>query len=163
MIKERRKDMKRYFSIIFIFIVIVMMFSSCNSGKTEQKDTSSSDSAKETLQIGEYVENVYEIETEYCTLKFPSKWQDKLTVTIENNTVYFIHNASKVMVFSIVFGNETQGYLLGTLNTGGKSITVSTIEGNLDESNEYYNELCSICNDINVILNYLHADYNFEI
>lgn len=91
------------------------------------------------------------VETEYVTIHYPAKWQDKVQIIYEDDSVQFINNGTPL--FDLVF-KECDGFLLGTY----KDTPIYIIEYKIETD-----EQAAMKNDVNVILQYLMEDSNFVI
>ena len=95
--------------------------------------------------------DTYDIVTPVVTFKYPSKWKDKVQTQVTNLGVIFTNNGTPL--FDLVF-TECNGFLLGRYN--GTPIYVM----NYDVSDP---EQLAMKDDINVIIDNLKNDSNFEI
>lgn len=111
-------------------------------------------------EIVEYEDSTtFDIKTDLVTLKYPNKWKDKVTVDVTEDTVKFAYDDLKL--FDLVF-KECDGYLLGTY----KETPIYIISYDFDEtkySEDEQMEIYGMAEDVNVILQYLMEDSNFEI
>lgn len=101
----------------------------------------------------------FDIKTSVVTLKYPKKWEDKVTIDVSDKTVKF--SCNKEALFDIVF-EKCDGYLLGTYD----KTPIYTVDYTVDSkkySDEEYKELCSMQENINVILENLMQDSKFKI
>ncbi len=94
--------------------------------------------------------SVFDIKTSVTTLKFPSKWKDKVKVDVTDDGVKFSSGDTKV--FDIMFV-EGDGYLLGKYN----DTPVYVIDYPVKEQ-----EQMEMQAGINVILSNLREDSNFK-
>ena len=135
--------MKRYLAIIFM-LAAALTLSSCggNTGKTLIGDESK--------------EPTYTISAGGLELKYPKKWQSKVTVTTEEDRVCF--SCGETKLFDLTFNTE-EGYVLGTVK--GEEYTVIRVIDYLFESGN--EELSAMQEDVNVLLNHLAKDYDFEV
>lgn len=134
--------------VALVVIAIVAIVITLNNSKTASTD-------KELLSIDTFG-------TEVCgyTIKYPVKWREKVKIDVSDNGARFTSGDAEL--FYLHFGGET-GNLLGTLKDGDKSTVLRVESFTIDESNENYDELCAMCEDINVILVNLEKDYDFVI
>ena len=95
--------------------------------------------------------DVFEIKTNVVPLYYPKKWEDKVQVKVENNTVKFIQNNAEV--FDVCFGQEDKGTVIGFY--GDTPISVFEYKAKTDEQKE-------MKEDINVIIANLKKDPKFE-
>lgn len=160
--------------IILFLTVAVLVFVAASCGKednihidpdeietTEVEETTTDQEQEQTYNFYESEEKVYEVDNKYCSLCFPEKWKDKVEVTAYDSdagyTVSFsaVFGSDKVPLYNIVFGESTEGYLLGTINTekGEQTVYVEDrsylYDGQLSEKNESeYYDMCEGLNDI---------------
>lgn len=142
------------------------------SGATESQAQESSPET-ETAADNAVVKDTYEIETPYCVLKYPVKWQDKVTCEVsEAGDAYYIAfyatlDSNKVPLYTLVIGSTYDGYYLGTLETdlGTKIICVRdhSAEHGIALSDLAEREYTEMCYDINVIIDNLVKDYGLEV
>lgn len=151
--------MKEKIISVFAILLIVILACSC---KTETNDDS--------VKFYETDEEVFRIETAYCDLYYPEKWEDKIEINIEDGEQYIIHFTANmenksVPLFDLIFGGN-EGYKLGTLKLDNQEMSLYIIdyEFNQDDFDEqvYFN-LCGMCDDVNVIISKLIEDGNFEL
>ena len=159
---RRTTEMKRFLCFV---IVAVMLLSFVGCKEKTGTDTDDTTSDETTVMIGTYEKDVFEIETAYCTLKFPEKWQDAVEVTVnegENTVVGFAAKDSGIKLFDIIMG-DGDGDMLGTLQTENGSIAVKVVSYSFDSTLPDYETLCAITEDINVIINRLASEYSFSV
>lgn len=102
-------------------------------------------------------EEVFEIDTDIVTLHYPSKWKSLVDIENEGDVVKFTSNG--VRLFDIYL-KECNGDLLGFYKDAPVYIVSYSFNyGNL--SDEEYNNLCAMQQDVNVIINHLLEDKNF--
>ena len=108
-----------------------------------------------TFVVGDALEkedsSTLDISTSIVTMKYPSKWREKVQIEVEDNGVKFSNNGT--MLFDLMF-IECDGYLLGTYS--GTPIYIVDYSVNNDEQ-------AIMQEDVNVILQYLMEDKNFII
>ena len=101
----------------------------------------------------------FDIKTDLVTLKYPNKWKDKVTVDVTDDAVKFSCKEEKL--FDLVF-KECDGSLVGTYQeTPVYVVWYEFDETKYDEEEQM--ELYGMAEDVNVILQYLMEDSNFEI
>lgn len=93
----------------------------------------------------------FDIKTTLVTLKYPKKWEDKVTVTEKDNVVSFA--AGKTPLFDLYY-KECDGVLLGTYN----KTPIYIKEHKVKEA-----EHTAMINDVNVIIRHLNDDKNFTM
>ena len=94
---------------------------------------------------------VFAIETDVVTLYYPTRWQDKVEIKVEGNTVSF--KSGDKNIFDLRF-EECDGYLLGTYD--GTPIYMVEYPVSSDEES-------AIQQDVNIIIQHLMEDEKFEI
>lgn len=107
-------------------------------------------------------EAVFSIETDYGTLKYPSKWEKDVEVTASGDNVDFSLKSDGSRIFSLRFNNGN-GYLLGALPVDNKKIPVYVDNAELDKKAENFETLAEMQEGVNVILQNLIKDYNFDV
>ncbi len=95
--------------------------------------------------------DVYDIKTNVVTLKYPKKWENKVTVKQENDCVKF--SADNTPLFDLYF-KECNGVQLGTYD--GTPIYI--VEHKVEKA-----EHKNMIQDVNVIINHLSEDAKFTI
>ena len=93
--------------------------------------------------------DVYEIKTDTVTLKYPKKWEKKVTVKQEDKCVKF--SADNTPLFDLYF-KECNGVLLGTYD----GTPVYIVEHKVEKADHK-----NMIQDVNVIINYLSEDEKF--
>lgn len=103
-----------------------------------------------------------EIETPYCTLKYPTEYYEylKLVENDENGvffqTYYCIFNGMETELFTVSFGDKDAEMCLGYLNNVGEQILVGISFNNLarDESwsDEEYFTVCAMQEAVNDVI-----------
>ena len=107
----------------------------------------------------EYEDNsTFDIVTPDVTMKYPTKWKDKVTVSVGNDGVSFSNGST--FLFSILF-DSNEGNILGTVLLENKSVVLTVKSGDFDKSSPDYEQNCACQEDINVILQNLMKDYEF--
>ena len=170
--------MKKILILTLCALLAVSMFCGCAGGKDgsdtgEASDVQSTDGAPVsdpvstdegtgdvTDDTGEPEEEVFVIKTAYADLKFPAKWQDKVTYEVGDDSVSF--SSGDVRIFDILF-NGGDGYVLGTIIGEKENVVVKVADYLFDSDAENYDELCAMQEDINVIIDHLVKDYDFEV
>ena len=109
-------------------------------------------------------EQTFEIETEYCSLYYPSKWKESIIIEINKTDYYSVEfstslNNENIKLFSIIFNEENRGNKLGVLSYENLSVPVSYIDysDNFPDglSNEENDQLSIMYEDINVVISNL--------
>ena len=161
------------------FVLIMICISGCQSkNKTDSKDTQSTESSQEksndnksTQEFYSSDDEVFEINTDYAVLKYPSEYKEIVKTSVTNENPYTISftteiNKTDIKLFDIVFGGS-DGYKLGTLKKDGKSIEVYTVDYSAnfstELSDEEMNTLNTLTQKINVVISNLIKDYDFKV
>lgn len=103
--------------------------------------------------------STFDIQTPVVTMKYPNKWKEKVTVDVSDDAVKFSCNGTKLFDLCFV---DCDGYLLGTY----KDTPIYIVDYSISKSNyseEQYSELCTMQDDVNVILQALMKDSNFKL
>lgn len=101
---------------------------------------------------------VFAIPTSFATLYYPKKWEDAVTVSVEDKTASFSYGDTAI--FDILF-KECDGAFLGTY--AGTPVYAISYDVDSDAfTAEQYRDICAMQDDINVILEYLKKDDKFE-
>lgn len=96
-------------------------------------------------------DSTFDIKTSVVTMKYPAKWQDKVTVKVGKEKVKFSNGDTPL--FELVF-KKCDGFLLGTYD--GTPIYIVDYKVDNDEQ-------AAMQEDVNVILQYLMEDKKFKI
>lgn len=102
-------------------------------------------------------DEVFEIKTPVVSLFYPKKWEDKITVDTDENTVRFSYE--QISLFDISFGGDN-GEVIGSY----KDIPVLLDEHIIDKdavTDEQFKTMSAMKEDINVIIEYLRKDSEF--
>lgn len=130
-------------------------------------------SAKEDTNVPFYTtdETVFVIETPYCDLSYPIKWEKELkTEVVENGESYTVKfyttiDEKNIPLFDVNFGGK-EGDPLGTLTCEGNDISVNVINYSTDfstYSEEEQSDLFEMVEAINVVISKLIETYDFEL
>lgn len=144
---------------LLVILILIMLFSGCNSDMKENIGFYSTD------------EDVFDIETPYCNLQYPVEWEDAVIISNEE-----LDNGYKVNFVAVIEGDElplfdivfesNEGAPLGTLKKDGKDISVSLISYNPELENyteDQQMDFAGMSEDINVIISKLLEQYEFEL
>ena len=185
--KANNKKIVVFLAIIFLFVIGGAIFSKKSFKNVErghesikqenelQKENKTEISQRE--ENGEVIstivqqiksEEAYLIETDYCKLYFPAKWQDNLEVEFneEGNVVEFygiVEGRDRQPIFNIVF-NESADVKIGTISKGNETIDISWqfVEPNVDGwSTEEADILYAMQEDINYLFGMLERKEGF--
>lgn len=152
--------------VIFTVCLIAVLFCcfSCKSAKSENTVDDSVTANTEVTASNKYLDiETYTIETRYCDLKYPTKWEGKVKTEILENYGYivkFVANDINLFDFEFVEGN---GALLGTLITDNENIVINITSYELEHEMQDYEIYASMQSDIDVIIENLMADYNLML
>lgn len=150
-------------SSILMMLIFVTLFlaAGCNSDKESPKQLDMTEAAIELTTI----------QTPYCDLKYPAKWDGAVTTNSETDDgITFIQfvgevNGNKSILFEIYFG-EIDAVQIGTLKTpNGVAVPVSYDFFPLKTdgwSQEDADTLCAMQEDINVIIDNLKKLDNYS-
>lgn len=171
--------MKRIFSVLMAAIIL-MSLASCakrsadeapevteSDVKSTEVNTNTSDTEKDeenTSASADFYktnEKMFEINSKHCSVQFPEKWKDMVEIKVtETETAYQISfyaviNCNKIPLYTFVFGDSAEGYLLGRVSTekGEQDVFLidlfSEYKGGLSEADEFtYYEMSEGVNHI---------------
>ena len=165
--------------LIAVFVLMIALMCSCGA---EKKDDSNETTAADETTILETEspdffktdEEVFLIETPYCMLKYPAKWESLVyyvSATKESSyerTFSATFDDTNVPLYTIAFGKPERGYKLGILKTSDGAIDVY-LTNEFDEeivellSEENRMKYYQMCEDVNVIVSKLHYDDGMEL
>ena len=150
--------------LLLLVLALVMLFSlaACDSGsggESESEDETTAASGAEGSQVEATEPDVstYTIKAGGLELKYPEKWKDKVTVDVTDDKAAF--TCGKVNLFDILFNSE-EGTVLGTVKKDDEYIVLTVVDYELKKADT---DLAEMQTDLNVILNFLEADYDFTI
>lgn len=145
--------MKKFVSVLICIIISVFGFVGCSDSGITGTDETVSD-----ISNGIKSSDLFYIDTAYCELAYPSKWEEYLLIDSESqtDTVRFIGKFGdfEVSLFDVLF-NNIDGTQIGTVSTDDGIVTVSVIMYEYDNeqySDKYYDLFCAMCDDVNVII-----------
>ena len=113
--------------------------------------------------------SVFATATAFGSLYYPEKWMDSVKIEITKEPVYTVSfstetSAGHTPLFDMTF-NGGDGYCLGSMDQDGKTVWIYLNDFPINKdvlSEEEYFNCCAMCEDVNVILQRLAADYGFE-
>lgn len=151
--------MKKALFSIMAASLSVLLLAGC-SGKNSENNSDTLKGETQAVENGENPVMVYK--TKYCDLKYPSKWADKVSVTIDDSDVYTVKFSmgDDTPVFDLTF-NASSGNLIGTLIGEDENVVIRIKDYDMSEDDERYNDFCGAAEDVNVIIENLIADYSF--
>lgn len=138
--------MKRLLAIVLMALCACGFLVACGENSKADKDNNS---------------DLFTIETKYCDLRYPSKWEDKVKVDILDDsidTVRFSSGGKNVFDISFTDGDT----ILGTLKTDEGTVDVYVLFYELDKKDKYYEDYAAMQDDVNVITENLAKDYDFS-
>ncbi len=176
--------------IFLILLTAVILLSVCSCKKENTPDTADDTDpiVSDTAELGDdttedvsdkfYVSDaeVYEIETPYSPIYYPTKWKDiVITETSEDDAAYKIKfsaqlDGKSIPLYTVVFGTNESGHIAaGTLMIGeDEAIRVyfvdhsaAGMEADLTEASEV--TYLTMCEDINVIISNLIYTSGMEL
>lgn len=146
---------------IFILICLIILLSSivgCTNKNT---------SGITNISTEDSVQDVFLTDVGYCEIAYPTKWQSNIIIDreSEDNVVKFLGRLgdNEVPLFDISF-NDAENEKIGDIITDSGNIAVSIKMYEYDKTkytDQYYDQYCAMCDDINVIIAKLHEMYNF--
>lgn len=152
--------------VIFTICLIAVLFCciSCRSVRPDNTvDDPVTNEAETTARNNHLDVETYTVETRYCNLKYPAKWEGKVKTEIFDNYGYivkFIADDVSLFDFEFVEGN---GVLLGTLVTDSENVVIKITSYDLEHEMQDYDIYAEMQSDIDVIIENLMADYTLEL
>lgn len=139
---------------ILLALVMLLTITACNIKENAENNGSETD----TTSTGEInmEDSTFSILVCGLTLKYPLKWQDKVSVTTSENRVCFAYGDTKL--FDLTF-NTDEGDILGTVE-GEEYTVIRMVSYSFETENQ---ELYAMQEDVNVILQNLMNDYTFVV
>ena len=161
--------MKRLLFRLICVCVALLMFAAMIAGCSNDSEKSSSsassatsDEASASVEPTEKPVPVYDIKTDYCTLKYPEIYKDKVKTEISKDKPYTVKFlCGKDKLFDISF-NGGAGVLVGSISNNGKKTEVYLNMHPISPKAENYKELKEMSGASNVIIDYLEQDYSLE-
>ncbi len=123
------------------------------------------DSENSTIVIQEEPIETYDIQTEKGTFQYPTSWKENMRYEEKDNQIVFygkVGNHEEQILFTLVFGGS-EGYLLGKLNGEELHIIDSDVQFDESWSEEEKNQIITMQEDFNVILEDLLKNESFEL
>jgi len=123
--------MKKRIIIALLLVALILSAASCVRADSKD-DEQTTDSVTEAFVKTD--EDVFEIETPYATLKFPVKWQKYVKAEGVQNTLNYsvtftaVFGEKTLTLYTIVFGDSTNGYKLGTLKAEDGDVNVYLVD-----------------------------------
>ena len=141
--------------IVALVLCLCFVFALTACGGGSSGGSSNGDNQSTEIQKSNVInpdEEVFVIKTDYCDMKYPSKWK-KAKVDVTPEKVSFTTANGKVKLFDLCFGGK-DGYVYGTL-TGDKPIELRVVSYDIKPDSKNFEELCAMQDDMNNILQYL--------
>ena len=163
--------MDKTLTIVLILLLICVSITACEVKSTKNATNDSatiSEVSKKSTDESTLNEQTYEIKTKYCTLEYPAIWEDAVTIKTTSEDPYTLRFTGTVdnkilPLFDLAF-DTTDGILLGTLHID-ENHTLSLIPYEINEkecSSDQYKLFCGMQEDVNIIINHLKTNYDFE-
>lgn len=95
----------------------------------QQNETTNQEDVVSTVEQQIEDEEAYVIETDYCKLYYPAKWEANLQTEIKDEDGYVVEfygaveGKDKQPLFNIVFGGEAD-FVIGTIDKDGEAVEV---------------------------------------
>lgn len=156
MIESERDIMKKLLATLLLCLMVFSIMTGCTNNQTSATPDETDDVVLET----EAPVTLYEIKTDYATLKFPEKYKDDVDINIEKEpyTVSFL--SDDTLLFTLGF-NGGEGDVIGTLVSNSGNMVVRVNLPVLDTKASNYDKLSEIQEQLSVILTSLRKDYQF--
>lgn len=150
------------FVLLLMLVLSIVFLSGCKTANNVNPNDNS---------IGYINSDVdtFVVETDYCPLHFPVKWEEYIEVEIFTETAYsvlysaILDNGDRVPVFEIVFNESNDGVLLGTLDNSEKvNVYLVDHSDNLpsDLTEDDTERIYMISEDVNVLISKLIYESN---
>jgi len=167
-----------------MMVLFVLLLTSCAAKESEPKETNSDtsvnsetqDTASDTTEVSEFYKTdmeVYDISTEYVTLKYPVRWKEYVSVSVNDDAdgcsaVFTAElDGNSFDLYSFIIADNYEGYILGTINTdqGNKNVY---LEDQYDSDillvdEELQKKYYEMCEDVNVVISKLVYDCGMEL
>lgn len=161
--RKRKKNLIVILSILLI-VLIGVFFSLLFNGNSKDEEilNNQNDDIVSEKEDAFYEEEVFLTTTKYCDLAYPQKWKTNVEVVMNEGDNYSVKYMTKegVDLFEIYFDSE-KGDILGTIKNGNTCVALSVVVSEIDNDNDNYNEILTMQEDMNVIINYLDTKYQF--
>lgn len=145
---------------IVILIVFVVVIGAIALMLLNSEDDSSLLTSKEQKARSR---NVFTIETDFCNLSYPHKWEKSINYEIHNYgdgyTVGFSSEGNNL--FDLIF-NVEEGEFIGSFKLDNKTIVVNASTYEIDSSIKNYKNLSMMQDDMSIIIYYLVKDYGLD-
>ena len=156
--------MKKTSFVLIIFLSLIII-SGCTAKNTDAETTqpaSSSAAITEPTSTASDTEaettapedDVFSIETPFAVLKYPAKWKNKAEISVADDKVSF--SANDTPLFDLLV-NSDDGFVMGTLVGEEENVHINVLDYDVEDD-----ELVEMQEDVNVILQNLMEDYDFQ-
>lgn len=150
--------MKKILSFLLIILSALLIFSGCATNNP-------TDNTNETIGYADTTEDTFTVDTKYCPLHYPTKWEEYTDVEILTEPYYsvsfnaILDDSSKIPVFEVVFGDNKTGVLLGTINFENENINIYLIDNSdnwpSDLNSNETERLNMMSEDVNIMISKL--------
>lgn len=163
---NKKKKMLLVIGCVLALIIIVVICIVIASGRDKDEVAPG---GVVTVPYEDVIEEDFEIETPYTTLRYPSKWKNEVEikhVDADNYTVEFYRTKDEtepIHLFDIVFGGET-GDFIGSVVNGNNTTDINVVSYSIDNtiSNEEYATVSEMLEDVNYIILTLENNEHFK-
>lgn len=139
--------------VLLLCLCMATAFVACDEGSGTSTADSAATHDSSAVNVIDPNENVFVIHTDYCDMKYPSKWEKEVKVDVSAEKVSFTTADGKAKLFDLCFGGN-EGYIYGTL-TGENPVEIRVVSYDIDAKQEEFDDYCAMQEDMNVILQYL--------
>lgn len=163
--KNRKISKKIVIILSVILVILIILAAVLFMKKSENNDVTQSESFS-PMGNEEAGDSAMTIETKYCNLYYPARWEQQLETKEKGDSVsfYSVIGNDTTKLFEVVFGSE-EGSLVGHLDIDGKSVPVCFIfdeiipESNWDEKVTF--SVYAMQEDLNYVIEKLREEPNF--
>lgn len=169
----KRKKFNRLLILICFVLVVVLIFllKGRSNDKIEDNQVAEENLKGYTVEQQIQDEDAYIIETKYCDLYFPKKWESNIRYEIVEENIYKVmfygnvNQKAEQKIFEICFG-KVDGLLLGRFKKNGEEIDIYLITNDLEFSEKWTEEekmlICSMQEDMNYLIGMLANEQGFR-
>lgn len=145
--------MKKFFPVLLGLMLFALLVG-CGAQKEGGSATSLlPEESKEASASSEIEESTFVIEAAGLKLRYPSRWQELVSIDVDTDTAAFRFGDEKL--FTLYFNRPEQGNVLGTV-CGDENIVITIADYEVSDA-----QAVSMQEDVNVILQHLMEDYDF--
>jgi len=159
--------------ILIVLLVIVVVLAMKGKTETNDEDIDGAEATEVVSTVEEMIaaEEPFTIETKFCNLHYPEKWENQVSTEIKEDSVYSVQffaeleGKGPVHIFDIVFGGE-EGALTGYFSEDGEAIPVYIVGMEIDAegwTDEELNVLYMMQEDVNYVIGMLQKEGNFTM